>query len=116
STDLKVWRNVRDDPVIVLGPDAYDRYAVALDQVIRYAGRYYGVYHANAQADWSGPWTTCLATSGDLVHWEKYSGNPIIRSDDARGVLGDAGTSLRLYTMHPAVKLWRPRSTAARGR
>jgi len=110
--DRRVWTNVRDEPVIALGPDAYDRHAVALNQVIRYKGRYYGVYHANADPDWKGPWTTCLAASDDLVRWEKYPGNPIVRSDDSSGILVDDGVRLRLYTMHPAVKLWLPRGTS----
>ena len=98
--------------MIGLGPDAYDRHAIALDQVVRYKGRYYGVYHANADPEWKGPWTTCLAASSDLVKWEKYPGNPIIRSDDSSGILVDDGVRLRLYTMHPAVKLWLPRGTS----
>jgi hypothetical protein len=109
SKDLRVWTNVQDEPVIALGPGEYDRHAVALNQVVRYRGRYYGVYHANADPRWKGPWTTCLAVSEDLVHWEKYSGNPVIRSDDSSGILVDDGRRLRLYTMHPAVRLWVPR-------
>ena len=61
-----------------------DRHAVALNQVIRYRGRYYGVYHANADPEWKGPWTTCLAVSDDLVRWTKYPANPVIRSDSSR--------------------------------
>ena len=109
SKDMAVWTNVQDEPVIALGPDAYDRQAVALNQVVRYKGRYYGVYHANADAEGKAPWTTCLAASDDLVHWTKYAGNPVIRSDDSSGILVDDGKRLRLYTMHPAVKLWLPR-------
>ena len=109
SKDMKVWTNVQDDPVIAIGPEAYDRHAVALNQVVRYRGRYYGVYHANADPKWKGPWTTCLAVSDDLVHWTKYPGNPVIRSDSSSGVLVDEGTRLRLYTMHPEVRLWLPR-------
>ncbi len=113
SKDMGVWTNVQDEPVIVLGPEAYDRHAVALNQVVRYKGRYYGVYHANADPEGKAPWTTCLAASDDLVHWAKYAGNPVIRSDDSSGILVDDGQRLRLYTMHPAVKLWLPRGTPA---
>jgi hypothetical protein len=113
SKDLRVWTNVQDEPVIALGPSAYDRHAVALNQVVRHEGRYYGVYHANADPEWEGPWTTCLAASDDLVHWEKYAGNPVIRSDDSSGILVDDGRRLRLYTMHPAVRLWLPRQDRA---
>ena len=109
STDRHRWTNVQDDPVIACGPEPYDRHAVALNQVVRYGGRYYGIYHANADPRWRGPWTTCLAVSEDLVHWKKYPNNPVIRSNDSSGVLVDDGSVLRLYTMHPAVKLWFPR-------
>jgi hypothetical protein len=113
SRDLKVFTNVQDEPVIALGPGAYDRHAIALDQVVRYRGRWYGVYHANADPEWKGPWTTCLAVSDDLVRWEKYAGNPVIASDDSSGVLVDDGRRLRLYTMHPVVKLWLPKGSPA---
>jgi len=109
SKDQRVFTNVSDEPVIPLGPDAYDRHAIALNQVVRYKGRYYGVYHANADPEWKGPWTTCLAVSDDLVRWQKYPGNPVVRSDDSSGILVDDGERLRLYTMHPDVKLWLPR-------
>jgi beta-1,2-mannobiose phosphorylase / 1,2-beta-oligomannan phosphorylase len=112
SKDLRVWTNVKDKPVIALGPDAYDRYAVALNQVVRYRGRYYAVYHANDDPEWEGPWTTCLAASDDLVRWQKYPGNPVIRSDDSSGLLVDDGQRLRLYTMHPVMRLWLPRGTS----
>jgi hypothetical protein len=116
SKDLTVWTNVQDEPVIGLGPAEYDRHAVALNQVVRFRGRYYGVYHANADPEWRGPWTTCLAVSDDLVRWEKYPGNPVIRSDDSSGILVPDGEGFLLYTMHPAVRLWRPRVGTAGAR
>jgi hypothetical protein len=116
SKDLRVWTNVQDEPVIAPGPSEYDRHAVALNQVVRHRGRYYGVYHANADPEWKGPWTTCLAASDDLVRWEKYPGNPVIRSDDSSGILVPDGDAFLLYTMHPAVRLWRPRGRGAGAR
>jgi hypothetical protein len=113
SRNLKVWTNVQDEPVIGLGPAEYDRHAVALNQVVRFRGRYYGVYHANADPAWKGPWTTCLAASDDLVRWEKYPGNPVIRSDDSSGILVPDAEGFLLYTMHPALRRWRPRAGAA---
>ena len=47
SKDLKVWTNVRDDPVIAMGPEPYDKTAVALNQIVKRDGIYYGLYHAN---------------------------------------------------------------------
>ncbi len=112
STDGKVWTNVRDDPVIAAGPDAYDRAAVAMNQVIRRDGWYYAVYHANARRPW-GDWTTCLARSRDLESWEKYPGNPIVAANCSSGLFVEAPDgSLRLYTMHPEVRVFEPEATA----
>ncbi|MEJ0104544.1 MAG: hypothetical protein WDO19_19155 [Bacteroidota bacterium] len=69
SKDLKVWTNVQDDPVIAMGPEQYDKYAVAMNQVIKYNGLYYGYYHASAYADWK-EWSTNVAVSKDLIHWK----------------------------------------------
>lgn len=109
STDLKVWTNVQEDPVLAMGPEPYDRAAVAMNQVVKRDGVYYAFYHANSERPWKD-WTTCLARSRDLVHWEKYSGNPIIRNNCSSAVLvrTPAGED-RLYTMHPDVKLFRPK-------
>lgn len=109
STDRKTWTNLRDEPVITRGPDEYDRHAVALNQVVRYRGRYYGVYHANADPNWKAPWTTCLAVSDDLVHWKKYPDNPIVRTNNSSGQLVYDGQRYRLYTMHPDVRVFFPR-------
>ncbi len=111
SKDQKVWTNVQDDPVIACGPEEYDKHAVALNQVIKYGGRYYGVYHANADPKWKAPWTTCLAASDDLVHWTKYPQNPVIRENFSSGQFVDDGHQLRLYTMHPDVRVFYPRTT-----
>ncbi len=111
SDDLKVWRNVRDEPVLTPGPGAYDRDMIALNQVVRHDGRYYAYYHGCAT---SGPdarkWSTAVAASDDLVRWEKYPGNPLlpVAENKSSGVLVDTGAGFRLYTMHPAVYLHVP--------
>jgi sucrose-6-phosphate hydrolase SacC (GH32 family) len=109
STDRKVWTNVRDDPVIRTGPEPYDRHAVALNQVVKYQGMYYAYYHANADPQWRGNWTTNVAVSTDLIRWEKYPKNPIIRTDNSSGILVHDGRQYRLYTMHPDVRVYVPR-------
>ena len=108
STDRKIWTNVQDAPVIGRGPASYDRHAIALNQVIRYEGRYYGVYHANEDPNWKGPWMTCIAVSDDLVNWKKYSGNPIVRTNHSSGQLIHDGEQFRLYTTHPDVRVYFP--------
>ena len=109
STDLKTWTNVQDDPVLRPGPDAYDRRMIALDQVIKHRGRYYGYYHALPA---KGAWNTCAAVSDDLIHWRKYPRNPIVEGDRSSGIVVDDGRQYRLYTMHPDVRAYFPRNAA----
>lgn len=115
STDREVWTNVQDDPVIALGPAAYDRHAVALNQVVKHEGRYYAYYHANADPKWRGPWTTNVAASEDLVHWKKHPGNPIIPTNHSSAVLVHDGQGYRLYTMHPDVRVYFPAGSKRSG-
>lgn len=112
SRDLKRWTNVRDSPVLTKGPAAYDRYGLAVNQIIRYRGRYYAYYHGTAYADWR-EWTTNVAVSTDLIHWTKWSGNPVVGPDHSSGILVHDGQRYRLYVMHPAVRVFLPRSAGS---
>jgi hypothetical protein len=111
SKDRKVWTNVRDEPVLSPGPADYDRDLVALNQVIKHKGRYYAYYHGSASA---GPkaklWSTAVATSTDLLRWEKYPGNPLrpVEENKSSGIVVHDGERFRLYTMHPEVHLHVP--------
>ena len=107
SNNLKIWRNVQDTPVIKMGPDEYDQYAVAMNQVIKYKGLYYGYYHASAFKDWH-EWSTNIAVSKDLVHWTKYKNNPILKNNQSSGILVKDHKRFRLYTMHRRVNLYLP--------
>jgi len=109
SKDRRVWTNVRDEPVLACGPDPYDREAVALNQVVKRGGVYYAFYHANAHRPWKD-WTSNVARSHDLLHWEKYPGNPIVRDNCSSPVLVATPEGDRLYTMHPEVRAFRPDS------
>jgi predicted GH43/DUF377 family glycosyl hydrolase len=102
SSDMKVWTNKQDEPVIKMGPEIYDQFAVAMDQIIKYNSRYYGYYHATEFKDWH-EWTSCVAMSDDLLHWEKYSKNPIMRENKSSPILVSDGEHYILYTMHPEV-------------
>jgi sucrose-6-phosphate hydrolase SacC (GH32 family) len=109
SKDLKAWKNVTDDPVISRGPNAYDQTAMAVNQIVKRDGVYYAIYHANSERPWKD-WTTCVARSRDLVHWEKYPGNPIIGNNCSSAILVRTPQGEdRLYTMHPDVKLFVPK-------
>ena len=107
SKDRRTWTNVQDDPVLARGPEPYDRAAVAVNQVIKRDGVYYAFYHANAHRPWKD-WTTNVARSRDLVHWEKYPGNPIIQNNCSSAILVPTPKGDRLYTMHPEVKIFEP--------
>lgn len=113
SKDLQVWTNVQDEPVLALGPEPYDKYAVAMNQVIKYKGLYYGYYHASAFKDWH-EWSTNVAVSVDLIHWKKYENNPIIGNDKSSGILVNDGSRYRLYTMHPEVNVYFPANESTR--
>ncbi|MFM7183871.1 MAG: glycosylase [Planctomycetota bacterium] len=109
STDGRTFTNVTDDPVIACGPDAYDRHAVAMDQVVNFDGRWYAYYHASPDPD-RATWQTCLAASDDLVHWRKWPGNPLLPVDPQHPKRSSAtlihdGERLRLYTTHPDVRV-----------
>jgi predicted GH43/DUF377 family glycosyl hydrolase len=115
SSDLKVFTNVQDEPVLVPGPDAYDHDQIAVNQIFRYRDRYYAVYHGSKnQGDNKQPnvWATGLATSTDLIHWEKFAGNPLrpISENKSSGLLIHDGNQFRLYTMHNEVHVHRPKS------
>jgi predicted GH43/DUF377 family glycosyl hydrolase len=114
SKDMKVWTNVQDEPVISLGPADYDKEQVAVNQIVKHNGRYYAYYHG-AGAPLPGKrqrlWCTCVATSTDLVHWEKYSQNPLfpLAEDKSSGILVHDGKRYLLYTMHDQVRRHVPR-------
>ena len=104
SRNLSEWLNVKDEPVITKGPEAYDKFGVALNQVIAYRGLYYAYYHGTGLEDWS-LWSTNVAVSKNLTDWKKYKLNPILEDNKSSGMLVHDGTRYRLYTMHPQVNL-----------
>lgn len=131
SSDLCTWQLVQEEPVLTPGPDKYDQALIAVDQVIRYGGKFYAIYHGTDRHVPPQVWTTSIAVSEDAVHWTKYAGNPIVPSNRSSGVLiaerpqtatsslNDATsicdgfefptpTRFRLYTMHDRVDLFLP--------
>ncbi len=108
SPDRKVWTNVQDEPLLVPGPEKYDAGAIAINQVVKRGSFYYAFYHANVGPP-SKIWTTCLARSKDLLHWEKSPRNPIISEHCSSAVLVTTPDGDRLYTMHPEVRVFVPK-------
>ena len=104
----RVWINVQDEPVLSLGPADYDKEMIALNQVIKYRGAYYGFYHGSGGGD-PRIWNTNVARSIDLVHWTKYARNPIVEENKSSGIVVPCGSKFRLYTMHDRVDVFQPR-------
>lgn len=110
SPDLVVWTNMQDEPVLEMGPEPYDLYGLAVNQVVEYNGRYYAYFHGTSKEDWS-LWSTNVAMSEDLIHWQKYPGNPIAEDNKSSGILVHDGTQYLLYTMHEKVQVHYPADT-----
>ena len=114
SNDLKVFTNVQDEPVLVPGPADYDKDMIAMNQVFQHDGRYYALLHGTKKSgDPSVPnqWTTNLAASSDLVHWEKSPHNPLrpVAENKSSGMIFPDGDRFRLYTTHDRVDVyWGP--------
>lgn len=113
SRDLKTFTNVQDDPVMLPGPDEFDKDLIAMNQIIRHKNRYYAVIHGTKKTgDPMKPnqWATGLATSEDLIHWTKFPGNPLqpISANKSSGLLIRDGSAFRLYTMHGRVDVHLP--------
>lgn len=102
------WTNVRDEPVLVPGPGKYDLEMIAVDQVIKHRGAYYAFYHGSGRCaeGTTRTWNTNIARSKDLIHWEKYAGNPLVADNKSSGIVVAAGDGYRLYTMHDRVDVF----------
>jgi len=110
SKDLRVWKNLSDQPVLKPGPGKYDKQMIALNQIIKHDGRYYAYFHGSGTPTKPRLWTTNVAVSKDLVHWKKYPGNPLLpeKWNRSSGILVHDGKRYRLYTMHDRVDVYFP--------
>jgi hypothetical protein len=104
---MKIWTNVSDDPLIVPGPNSYDKLMIAMNQIIRHEGRYYAVMHGTGTPTKPRDWCTWFAVSDDLKSWKKCSAGPVlpIADNKSSGILVHDGSRFRLYTMHGRVDL-----------
>jgi beta-fructofuranosidase len=76
SEDLVRWTML--DPALTLGPPgAWDRFRFRTGTVVAHGGRYHLFYGAAPDLiDRIG-----VATSTDLLHWDRHAGNPIAEAD-----------------------------------
>jgi predicted GH43/DUF377 family glycosyl hydrolase len=72
SKDGYRWKRISRDPVLPRA-QGWEDHATAPDSIIKKDGLYYLFYHATGRI-----WQTGLAVSGDLVHWTRCAGNPVI--------------------------------------
>ncbi len=104
STDGINWKKYNDplttehpyaesDPVLVPGkPGEWDGSFVWMANVTGYAGgfmMYYGAAATNSREELKG---IGYATSRDGIHWDKYPGNPVYRSQDDPFILSKGKT------------------------
>lgn len=78
SKDLLHWTKYGANPVFPKGqPGAWDSRGVWDHSVIYHEGKYYMTYGGNDVMEGQG--SIGLATSPDLIHWERHPDNPIVR-------------------------------------
>jgi len=76
--DLRQLEKLPEAPVLRTGVEGWDSGGIYKAAVYRLDGRFVMFYNAKDRADgWIEQ--TGLATSHDLVHWEKHPDNPILR-------------------------------------
>ncbi|MFC7522597.1 hypothetical protein ACFQRK_01480 [Parapedobacter sp. GCM10030251] len=114
SADKLHWRNIQDEPVLIPGPEDYDKGAVAANQIVEWGGKYYLYYHATSNQDWNKGgrpvyWNSNVAVSDDLLNWQKYPDNPLVENNESSPITVWDGQKPKLYTMHKNVHLYVPK-------
>jgi predicted GH43/DUF377 family glycosyl hydrolase len=71
------------NPVVPAGPEgSWESFTVETQRIFSEGGLYYMIY-CGSDRNKDYPWNAGLATSRDLVHWDKYPGNPIFSRGEA---------------------------------
>ncbi len=77
STDGFHFEKFSANPVLPTGVEgSWDSHTVETPRIFKENNLYYMIYCGSDRYD-DYPWHAGLATSDDLIHWEKYVGNPI---------------------------------------
>ena len=77
SKDLKVFTNVRDEPVLVPGPGEYDRQISRSTRSSSTTAVITPATTARLAVRVLYPGQATWRPHGDLIHWQKYAGNPL---------------------------------------
>lgn len=86
SQDLHHWEFL-PDALLPAGlpadgsPDAWDSRTTWTGSVIKHAGQWFLFYTGSRHSEDGLVQRIGLATSEDLIHWERYAGNPVIEAD-----------------------------------
>ena len=81
SQDLIDWEILPDALAPSLESDRWDNFTTWTGSVIRYGGLWYLFYTASKREEQGRIQRIGLATSRDLILWEKHPANPLLRAD-----------------------------------
>ena len=77
SRDGFTFREYQSEPVVSVGPKGrWDSHTVETPRIFLEGGLYYMMYCGSDRYN-DYPADAGLATSHDLIRWQKYSGNPV---------------------------------------
>lgn len=83
SRDGLHFKKASSDPVLPVGQEgSWDSHTVETPRIFKEKNLYYMIYCGSDRHD-DYPSYAGLATSSDLIHWEKYEGNPIFSRGEA---------------------------------
>ncbi len=82
SRDLRYWQILPDALVPSMeDEDAFDNYTTWTGSIIRYQGMWYLFYTGSKKGEQGRIQRVGLATSNDLIRWDKHPSNPLIKAD-----------------------------------
>ena len=95
SEDLRHWE-IQKPFLFARDGAEWERSGLYKSWLMEHDGVYYLFYNAKDKAEW--PWLeqTGIARSSDLVHWERYEGNPVLK-------VGNPGSFDDVFASDPCV-------------
>lgn len=81
SNDLSEWKRYRNNPILSPGKKGeWDGDLVAHSFIIKKEEQYFMFYDGSPKGNWHEG--IGVAISDDLIHWQKYEKNPVLKSGD----------------------------------